>query len=134
MNKRILHGLLIVYGVYVAIDMFLRIRRENKPIAQSFLESAMLPVHVAGTTTQLVLQPNKWGSAAAIVVDTAKAMFTSGDAASTLDKGYDALIELTRAQPTSKATIELPQPPINNPEIVTQADAPVTDPRYIGSR
>lgn len=131
MRQKILKGLLIIYGVFVAVDMFERITRNNQSIGAAFIQSAMLPVHVAGTLFQLALNPSAWGDALNVSAVTIKSVFSSADPAQTVSDGYDAVVALARGGKQANNTIMLPQPAVNNPEIVSQADNIPTDPRYI---
>lgn len=132
MKKTFLKGAFLVYGTFVAIDMFLKIR-EGKPILQAFLESAMIPIHVAGTTVQLLLAPQKWPAAITILSQMVNDLFDpAASPAQDVETGYDALVMLIRGEPDTTKPDTGEQRPVNNPEIVQQTDVQTSDPLYRG--
>jgi len=132
MNKTILKGILLTYGAYVAVDMFCRITKENKPILQSFLEASLIPFHVAGTVAQIAVSPSKYGTACHIINQMAHDLFDpASPVAEDIETGYDALVLLARDTGFNTSVApEFPQPRANNPEIVQQADRPASGVGY----
>lgn len=133
MKRSLLKGILLVYGTFVAVQMFTLMTRENRPILAAFLESALVPVHIVGTLLQLLFRPQYWMAALQVSLQTVKNAFTSPDPAFEVERGYDAIILLARGEPTPEMELP-PSTRINNPEIVQQADVPATDPHFVAFR